>query len=91
VTDGSMLLGCVILLGAISTLAAAYVAHIYKVLQDEFRQEVREIRQAAKQEAEFRAQEMFAELLKQAQITVKQEITLENDSTIDWGEKKDVL
>lgn len=87
-TDGQMLLGCVILMGMIATIAAAYVAHIYKVLQDEFRQEVREIRQAAKQEAEFRAQEMFSDLLKQAQITVKQEITLENDSTIDWGEKK---
>ena len=47
-TDGQMLLGCTILLGAISTLAAAYVAHIYKVLQDEFRQEVREIRKNTK-------------------------------------------
>lgn len=89
-TDGQMLLGCVILLGTTATLTAAYVAHMYKVLQDEFRQEVREIRENSKIEAEFRAQEMFAELLKQAQITVKQEITLENDSTIDWGEKKDV-
>lgn len=87
-TDGGMLLGCVIFMGMIATLAAAYVAHKYKMLQDEFRQEVREIRKNTKIEAECRAQEMFFDLLKQAQITVKQEITLENDSTIDWGEKK---
>ena len=86
-TDGQMLLGCVILLGTIATLAAAYVVHMYKLLQDDFREQVREIRQAAKAEAEYRAQEMFADLLKQAQITVKQEITLENDSSIDWGDK----
>lgn len=86
-TDGQLILGCVILLGTTATLAAAYVVHMYKILQDDFREQVREIRQAAKQEAEFRAQEMFSDLLKQAQITVKQEITLENDSTIDWGDK----
>lgn len=86
-TDGQMLLGCVILLGTIATLAAAYVVHMYKLLQDDFREQVREIRQAAKAEAEYRAQEMFADLLKQAQITVKQEITLENESSIDWGDK----
>lgn len=86
-TDGQMFLGFAIMLGTIATLAAAYVVHMYKVLQDDFREQVREIRQAAKQEAEFRAQEMFSELLKQAQITVKQEITLENESTIDWGDK----
>ena len=85
VTDGQMLLGCVILMGMIATLAAAYCVHMYKVMQDDFREQVREIRQAAKAEAEYRAQEMFDDLLKQAQITVKQEITLENDSTIDWG------
>lgn len=86
-TDGQMLLGCVILMGTIATLAAAYCVHMYKVMQDDFREQVREIRQAAKAEAECRAQEMFTDLLKQAQITVKQEITLENDSTIDWGDK----
>lgn len=86
VTDGQMLLGCVILLGTTATLAAAYVVHMYKILQDDFREHVREIRQAAKQEAEFRAQEMFSDLLKQAKITVKQEITLKNESSIDWGD-----
>jgi hypothetical protein len=60
---------------------------MYKVMQDDFREQVKEIRQAAKAEAEYRAQEMFADLLMQAQITVKQKITLENDSTIDWGDK----
>jgi hypothetical protein len=74
-------------MGTIATLAAAYCVHMYKVMQDDFREHVKEIRQAAKAEAEYRAQEMFADLLKQAQITVKQEITLENDSTIDWGDK----
>ena len=80
-TDGQMILGCVILLGTTATLAAAYVVHMYKVLQDDFREQVKEIRQAAKLEAECRAQEMFYDLLKEAQIIVKQEIT------IDWGDK----
>lgn len=79
--------GCFIFMGFCATVAAAYVVYMYRVMRDDFREQVKEIRQAAKQEAEFRAQEMFADLLKQAQITVKQEITLENESTIDWGEK----
>ena len=86
-TDGQFILAYVITLGVIATLAAAYICHMHKLMQDDFREQVKEIREAAKLEAEFRAQEMFANLLKQAQITVKQEITLENDSTIDWGDK----
>ena len=83
-TDGQMILGCVIMMGTVATIAAAYVAHMYKILQDDFREQVREIRQNAKLEAECRAQEMFSNLLKASQITVKQVILLENESEIRW-------
>lgn len=89
-TDGQLIFGCIIFMGVVSTLAAAYVVHMYHILKDDFQEQVKEIRKNAKLEAECRAQEMFADLLKQAQITVKQEITLQNESNIDWGERKDV-
>lgn len=79
--------GCFIFMGFCATVAAAYVVYMYRVMRDDFREQVKEIREAAKLEAEYRAQEMVAELLRKSQITIKQEIKLENDSSIDWGEK----
>lgn len=64
-----------------AVLSLAYLVHMHKLLKDEYKEEVRNHRERAKAEAEFR----FYDMLKNIHVTVEQRTVLENDSDIDWG------
>ena len=62
------------------TLAIGWSAHILKMMREHYNEEISMIRSNMHNEAEYLAMDM----LKQANIQFKQEITLENESDIRW-------
>lgn len=86
-TNGEIMMCLLIACGTIGALAAGYCLHMRSIALDIIRCEKKRLRDWAEREAEIRAEERLTELLLHLRINVP--VTLINESSIDWGERKD--